>query len=198
MAKALNPLLRIFLLLVAVALVACEQGRKFSATDVTGADFGRDFALPDASGSVRHLADFKGKVVVVFFGYTQCPDVCPTTLNTMAEVVRLLGRDAGRLQVVFITVDPERDEAALLAQYVPAFHRDFLGLRGDPEATRQVMQEFRVFAEKKPGQSPGQYSVDHTANSYVYDPEGRLRLVIRHGSSAESIAADLRRLLAGE
>jgi protein SCO1/2 len=184
-------------LCLSVLLAACGQGSQFLATDVTGADFGRDFALAGTDGKIRQLADFKGKVVVVFFGYTQCPDVCPTTLGTMAQVMQLLGGDANRVQVLFVSVDPERDSVALLEQYVPAFHPSFLGLRGDAEATRQVLQEFRVFAQKKPGQAEGQYTVDHTAQDYVFDPEGRLRLIVKYGTAAESIAADLRRLLNG-
>jgi protein SCO1/2 len=195
LARLLAPL---FAMVLAVALTGCEQHKQFSATDVTGADFGRDFALADSQGKFRHLADFKGKAVVVFFGYTQCPDVCPTTLSTMAQVMGLLGSDANRVQVLFVTVDPERDSAALLAEYVPAFHPSFLGLRGDATATQQTMQEFRVFAQKNPGKAPGQYSVDHTAQNYVFDPQGRLRLIVRHGSAAQPIADDLRRLLAGE
>jgi protein SCO1/2 len=191
-------LLAMAALYLALSLSACQLGKPFYATDVTGAAFGRDFELTDPAGKLRHLADFKGQVVVLFFGYTQCPDVCPTTLGTMAQVMKLLGDDARRVQVVFVTVDPERDDAALLAQYVPAFHPDFLGLRGDAAATRQAMQEFRVFAQKSPGPNPGQYSVDHSANSYVFDPQGRLRLIVSHGTAAAPIAADLRRLLAGE
>jgi protein SCO1/2 len=179
-------------------LVACDQGSKFAATEVTGADFGRDFALADSDGKLRHLADFKGKLVVVFFGYTQCPDVCPTTLSALAQAMRQLGNDADRVQVLFITVDPERDTPALLAEYVPAFYPSFLGLRGDAAATQKTMQEFRVFAQKNPGKVPGQYTVDHTAQNYVFDPQGRLRLIVRHGTAPDLIVADLRRLLAGQ
>ncbi len=184
-------------LCLSVLLAACDQGSQFLAADVTGADFGRDFALAATDGKIRQLSDFKGKAVVVFFGYTQCPDVCPTTLGTMAQVLQLLGSDASRVQVIFVTVDPERDTAALLEQYVPAFHPSFLGLRGDAEATRKVLQEFRVFAQKKPGQANGQYTVDHTAQDYVFDPRGRLRLIVKYGTAADSIAADLRHLLNG-
>jgi protein SCO1/2 len=194
----LRRLRRFLALFLALSLTACQQGKPFNATDVGGADFGREFALSDPDGKIRHLADYKGKVVVIFFGYTQCPDICPTTLSTLAQVMKLLGEDADRVQVVFVTVDPERDSAALLGKYVPAFHPGFLGLRGDADTTRQVMQEFRVFAQKAPGPSPGQYSVDHSTNSYVFDPRGRLRLIVGHGTAAAAIAADLRRLLAGE
>ena len=188
----------IWVLLLAMVLAACGAPAKFNATDLTGADWGKDFALTDHHGKPRRLADFKGSVVVMFFGYTQCPDVCPTTLANMRELMDTLGPDAGRVQVVFVTVDPERDTQQLLAAYVPAFHPGFLGLYGDEAATAAVAKEFKVFYHKQPGQTPSSYSVDHTAGSYVFDPSGRLRLYLRHGETPERIAQDLRRLLAGE
>ncbi len=183
--------------LLALLASACGEPAHFNATDITGADFGRDFVLNDPQGRPRRLADFRGQVVVVFFGYTQCPDVCPTTLSTMARVMGQLGADAGRVQVVFVTVDPERDTPALLATYTPAFHPSFIGLSGDAQATQVAMREFRVYAEKNPGGAPGQYTVDHTAQSYVFDPKGKLRLIIRHGAAVEAIVADLHQLLNG-
>jgi protein SCO1/2 len=135
--------------------------------------------------------------VVLFFGFTHCPDVCPTTLADMAQVMRQLGADAERVQVVFVTVDPERDTQEALAKYVPAFDPRFLGLRGSLEATRAVAKEFKVYFEKRPGETPGAYSVDHSAQSYVLDPQGRLRLFVRHERIAEDLAPDLRALLQG-
>lgn len=170
----------------------------FKNTDVTGLGYARDFALTDHNGKPRTLADFKGKAVVVFFGFTHCPDVCPTTMAEMAGVMQQLGPQAEKVQVLFITVDPERDTPQLLAQYVPAFHPSFLGLVGDKAATEKVAKEFRVFYQKVPGKEAGSYTMDHTAGSYVFDPQGRIRLFIRHGQGAEPIAHDLKILLAGK
>jgi protein SCO1/2 len=178
-------------------LVACSDRPVFRNTDITGADFAKDFELTDHHGVVRRLADFRGRVVVVFFGFTHCPDVCPSTMAEMGEVMRALGPQAAAdIQVIFITVDPERDTAELLAQYVPAFDARFLGLRGDAEATARVAKNFRVFYQKVPGKTPGSYTIDHTAGSYVFDRQGRVRLFIKHGAGASPIEADLRRLLA--
>lgn len=183
-------------LALGLLLAACgNDAPVFRATDITGADYARDFALTDPASRPRQLADFRGKAVVVFFGYTQCPDVCPATLTGMAQVMRLLGADADRVQVLFITLDPERDTAALLAEYVPAFDRRFLGLLGDAAATARVARDFKVFYQKQAGSSPLSYTIDHTAATYVYDPQGRLRLYVRHGETPENIAADLKVLL---
>jgi protein SCO1/2 len=184
---------------LAFALVACDspvQG-KFANTDITGVGYGRDFALTDHNGKPRTLEDFRGKVVTLFFGYTQCPDVCPTSLAAMAEVMKLMGEDAARVQVLFATVDPERDTRELLSHYVPSFHPTFLGLFGDAAATRKSAQEFKVFYEKVPGQTAASYTIDHTAGTYVFDPKGRLRLYIRHGEAPKAIADDLKLLLSG-
>jgi len=182
--------------LAALLLGACEAGGpKFAASDVTGSAFGRDFALQDSDGRERTLADFRGKAVVLFFGYTQCPDVCPTTLAALAEAMKQLGPDADRVQVLFITVDPDRDTAALLRQYVPAFDRRFLGLRGDADATARTAKEFKVIYEKVPGATPGTYTMDHSAGSYVFDPQGRLRLYVANGQGPDVFAHDLRELL---
>jgi len=137
-------------------------------------------------------------VVSVFFGYTQCPDVCPTNLSTMKRVLEILGPQAARVQVLFITVDPERDTRELLAQYVPAFHPSFVGLYADPARTAETAKQFKVFYQKQPGATPQTYTVDHSAGTYVYDPQGRLRLYVRHGETAEAIAHDIQRLLEGE
>lgn len=181
-------------LVLAVLLAGCGQAPRFNATDITGAEWGRDFHLIDHSGKQRQLSDFRGRVVVLFFGYTQCPDVCPTTLSTLREVAKLLGQDARRLQVLFVTLDPERDTPAVLAAYVPAFNPSFLGLYGDAAATAAVTKEFKIFYQKQPG-SHGGYTIDHTAASYAIDPRGRLRLYIPNGLEASRIADDLRRLL---
>jgi protein SCO1 len=177
------------------ALGACSgSGSSFKNTDITGADYGRDFALTDHTGKTRTLADFRGKVVVVFFGYTRCPDVCPTTLADLKIARERLGEDGKRVQVLFVTVDPERDTQQLLASYVPAFDPSFLGLYGDAAATVRVAKEFKVFYQKVPGKTPDSYTVDHTSGSYVFDPQGRLRLLVRPGN-VPNLVADLRTLL---
>jgi protein SCO1/2 len=188
---------RVLLGLVFAALAGCSaSGPSFKNTDVTGADYGKEFALTDHTGRPRTLADFRGKVVVMFFGYTRCPDVCPTTLAELKAIKDQLGNEGKRVQVLFVTVDPERDTPTLLANYVPAFDPSFLGLYGDPAATAKVAKEFKVFYQKVPGKTPDAYTVDHTAGSYVFDPQGRLRLFARHGNAAD-LAADIRILLSG-
>lgn len=186
----------IAVVLTALLVAACaKQGPKFDASDITGSSFGRDFSLQDPQGKTRTLEDFRGKVVVVFFGYTQCPDVCPATLAALAEAMKKLGARADRVQVLFITVDPDRDSAALLSQYVPAFDPRFLGLRGDDAATAKVAKEFHVIYQKVPGAEPGAYTVDHSAGSYVYDPKGRLRLYVANGQGPDVFAHDIGLLL---
>jgi len=181
--------------LMAGALAGCGgSGPSFKSTDITGADYGKDFALTDHTGKARTLGDFRGKVVVMFFGYTRCPDVCPITLAELKAVKEQLGEEGKRLQVVFVTVDPERDTQKLLAEYVPAFDPSFLGLYGDPAAIAKVAKDFRVFYQKSPGKTPDSYTVDHTAGSYIFDPQGRLRLFARHGN-AGNLLADIRTLL---
>jgi protein SCO1/2 len=183
-----------------VSLAACDklpgkQKESFQNTDVTGLDYAKGFSLTDHTGKPRTLADFKGKAVVVFFGYTQCPDVCPTTMAEMATVMQKLGPLADQVQVLFITLDPERDTQQLLASYVPAFDKRFIGLRGTPEQTAKTAKEFKVFYAKVPGSDPKSYTIDHTAGSYVFDRDGRLRLFIRHGQGLDPIVHDLRQLL---
>lgn len=182
------------LIVVALALVAC-QPQKFNGVDITGSSIGSDFSLADHTGAKRNLAEFRGKVVVLFFGFMNCPDVCPTTLSEMAAVKKKLGRDGDRVQVIFVTLDPERDTAAMLAQYVPAFDPTFLGLRGGVEETAAVAKDFKIFYQKVPGTQAGTYTLDHTAASFVFDPEGRIRLFVRYGMEAGLIAADIKRLL---
>ena len=184
------------LLAVAALLAACSpDGPKFKSTDISGAEFGRQLALTGHDGRPRTLADFRGKAVVVFFGYTHCPDVCPTTLADAAGALKKLGSDAARVQVLFATVDPERDTPQLLAQYVPAFDPGFLGLWGDAAATQAAAKEFRIFYAKNAGSAPGAYTVDHSAQSFVFDAEGRLRLLVRPERIAPDLADDLRTLL---
>ena len=187
-----------FLGLVSVLLLACSQeALKFNNVDITGSKaFGKDFSLIDHYGKQRQLADFKGKLVVMFFGYTQCPDVCPTTMNEMQGVMELMGKDADRVQVIFVTIDPERDTLDLLGQYVPAFDKRFLGMRPDSaESLQKVTKDFKVFYSKVPGRSAGSYTIDHTAGSYVFDTNGQLRLFLRHHQGPQLIAEDLKQLL---
>lgn len=193
---------RRFLILAVAAcalLTACERAadsHSFKAIDITGADYAQGFDLPDADGKRRTLADFKGKITLVFFGYTQCPDVCPTTMLELAEVKKTLGADGARVQGVFVTVDPERDTAEVLKAYVGAFSPDFVGLRGTAEETKAVARHFKVFYAKVPGKTDGSYTMDHTAGSYVFDAQGKVRLFTRYGSGAEALAHDLKLLLA--
>jgi len=179
-----------------LALAGCDSGApKFKASDVTGTTYGREFAFTGHDGKPRTLADFRGKVVVLFFGYTQCPDVCPTTLSELAEAMKRLGPDAERVQVLFATIDPGRDTPELLARYVPAFNPSFLGLFGDAEATARTAKEFRIIYQKQPGQTPGTYTMDHSAGTFVFDPQGRLRLYVSYGQGPEVFVHDLRELL---
>lgn len=168
----------------------------FKGVDITGAEYARTLALTDADGQPRTLADYKGKVVLVFFGYTQCPDVCPTTMAELAEVKRQLGADGARVQGIFVTVDPERDTAALLKAYVANFGPDIVGLRGTPDGIKAAAKEFKVFFNKVPGKTDTSYTVDHTAGSYVFDARGKVRLFTRYGSGAQALIDDLKILLA--
>jgi len=156
---------------------------------------GRDFTLTDPAGRQRTLADYRGKVVVLFFGYTQCPDVCPTTLSALAETVKLLGADADRVQVIFVTVDPDRDTAEVLASYVTAFNPSFVGLRGDAEAIARTAKEFKILYQKQPGRTPESYTVDHSAGTFVFDTQGRLRVYLGNGQGPDVFAHDIRELL---
>jgi protein SCO1/2 len=185
---------RRFLPVLALALAACQPaGPKFKSTDITGADYGKTFQLTGHDGKPRALADFAGKAVVIAFGFTHCPDICPTILADLAQAVKKLGPDAERVQVLFITVDPERDTREALAKYVTAFDPRFLGLSGDAEATLRSAKEFKVFYEKR--KSGDTYTIDHSAQSFVVDPKGRLRLFVRHDRIAQDLAEDLRTLL---
>jgi protein SCO1 len=168
----------------------------FRSIDISGAEYARSFELPDADGKTRSLADFKGRVVVVFFGYTQCPDVCPTTMAELSEVRRALAADGDKLQGIFVTVDPERDTPAVLKAYVDNFNAGLVGLRGSPEQTQQAAREFKVFYAKVPGRTESSYTIDHTAGAYVFDTQGRIRLFSRHGAGPKALEEDIRALLA--
>lgn len=167
----------------------------FRSIDITGAEYARKLDLPDAEGKPRSLGEFKGKVVVVFFGYTQCPDVCPTTMAELSQVRQALGSDGARLQGVFVTVDPERDTGTVLKAYVDTFNAGFIGLRGSSEQTQQAAREFKVFFAKVPGRTESTYTIDHTAGAYVFDPQGRIRLFSRHGAGPKALEEDIRALL---
>lgn len=181
----------------ALALAGCHQAPPpaFQGTDITGSTFARDFTLTDHNGRVRTLKDFRGKVVAVFFGYTHCPDVCPTTLSDFAGALKLMGAQAGQVQVIFVTVDPERDTPELLRQFVPAFNPGFLGMYGDAETLSRLAKEYKVVYQKTAVKAADDYLIDHTAGTYVYDPKGNLRLLIPYGSGSEAIAHDLKALL---
>ena len=196
------PARRALLLAAAAVLAGCDGalpgGSKpaFKSIDITGAEYARTLQLSDPDGHLRSLADYKGKLVVVFFGYTQCPDVCPTTMAELAEVKRSLGPDGARVQGIFVTVDPARDTAELLKAYAANFGPDIIGLRGTPEQTTAAAKEFKVFFNKVPGKTDTSYTVDHTAGSYIFDAKGKVRLFTRYGSGAQALADDLKILLA--
>ena len=189
---------RLFLALSYFVLTACSRSPvSFRNTDLTGASFGRGFELPDQHGQFRSLKDFHGRVVVIFFGYTSCPDICPTMLGRLAEVMKTLGPAAQKVQVLFVTVDPERDSEARLKDFVTWFHPSFLGLRGDVGQTKAVADEFRVFSARKEVGSELGYLLDHSSGAYIFDPGGRLRLYVKDTASVDDIAADIGYLLAG-
>jgi protein SCO1/2 len=185
---------------VLASLTGCEKlfapaKSPFNGIDVTGTEMGGSLRLDDATGASRTLADWRGKVVVVSFGFTHCPDVCPTTLADLAKAVRQLGNDAANVQVLFVTVDPKRDSREVIGQYVPNFHPSFVGLRGDEAATLAATKAFHVYAKERPGASPESYTVDHSSQTFVLDREGRLRLILPYGSKPEAMASDLKVLL---
>jgi len=184
-------------MLLLLSLSACSPAAKpdFKNTDITGVDYANDFSMPDFNGTVRHLADFKGKVVVLFFGYTQCPDVCPTTMAELSAVMKDLGPLADQVQVLFVSLDPERDTPKILSQYVPNFDKRFLGLVGDQAATQKITKDFKIFYEKVPETKSGSYSIDHSAGSYVFDREGHVRLFVRFNQGPDPITHDLKLLL---
>ncbi len=187
--------------LLAAGVAACDKAAapsaapQFRGIDITGAEYGRSLSLPDQYGKPRTLADFKGKVVVVFFGYTQCPDVCPTTMVELAQVKKALGPDGDRVQGLFVSIDPERDTPEILKAYMASFDPSFVALRGTPEQTLAAAKEFKVFFAKVPGKTEGSYTMDHTAGSYILDGNGRVRLFERYGGGVEVLSADLKALL---
>ncbi len=178
-------------------LSACSDNKpQFAAIDVTGADYAKDFQLTDHNGQPRSLQDFRGKVVVMFFGYTQCPDVCPTSMTELVEVKKLLGADGDKLQGLFVSVDPERDTPALLKAYMANFDPTFLALyAGSPEKLAALAKDYKVYYKKVEGKTPTSYTMDHSAGSYIYDTAGRLRLYTRYGSGAPAMASDIKLLL---
>jgi protein SCO1/2 len=183
-----------------IGLAACDAGKpapKFKSSDITGAQFAQGFTLTDHNGERRSLADFKGKAVLLFFGFTHCPDVCPTTLARAKLALQQLGSDASKVQVLFVTVDPERDTLDVLKGYVTAFDPAFVGFTGTPEEIKQVAQDFRIIYMKSKGEGPDDYSVDHSTQTYVYDPQGRLRLYISHAQEVDAVVHDVKLLLGG-
>lgn len=174
-------------------MAGCDGAPKFQSTDITGAPYGKALELADAQGRARHLEDFRGKVLVLFFGFTRCPDVCPTTLAEVAAAVKTLGADAERVQVLFITLDPERDTGKALSEYVGAFDPRFVALRGDEAATQRVAKDFKIYYEKR--KQGDTYTIDHSAQLYVVDAQGRLRLLVRHNRIGQDLAPDLKALL---
>jgi protein SCO1 len=181
---------------IIVLISGCsEQKPQFKSVDITGADYSQNFALPDQFGKTRTMADFQGKVVVVFFGFAQCPDVCPTTMAELAEVKKMLGKDGDKLQGIFITVDPERDTPEVLKAYMGNFDPSFIALRGSLEQTAATAKHFKTYYKKVEGKTPGSYTMDHSAGSYVFDPQGHVRLYTRYGSGAAALADDVKLLL---
>ena len=188
--------MRLLASLLVFGLCACSPQRvQFQSIDVTGADYAKEFTLTNHNGQSRSLSDFKGKVVVLFFGYTQCPDVCPTTMVELAEVKRLLGADASKLQVVFVTVDPARDTTELLKAYMTNFDPTFVAFVPTSDELVDVAKRFKIYYKKQEGKTPTSYTMDHSAGSYVYDTQGNLRLYSRYGSGAKVLAQDIQTLL---
>jgi protein SCO1/2 len=174
-----------------------EKVEPFSGIDITGADYATGFSLTDHNGQPRTLADFKGKAVVLFFGFTQCPDVCPTSMSELAEAKRLLGADGERLQGLFVSIDPERDTPEVMKQYMASFDPSFLALYAAPDKLPELAKSYKIYYKKVEGPTPTSYTMDHSAGSYVYDPQGRIRLYHRYGTGAAALAEDLKKLLAG-
>lgn len=177
-------------------LSACSESTpQFSSVDVTGVTYAKDFELTDHNGQVRRLGDFKGKIVVMFFGFTQCPDVCPTSMTELAEVKKALGADGDKLQGLFVTVDPARDTPEVLKGYMENFDPTFLALYTTPDKLAALAKDFKVYYKRVDGQTPTSYTMDHSAGSYIYDTKGNLRLFTRYGSGAKVLAADIQQLL---
>lgn len=180
----------------AAAMAGCSDPKpSFNAVDMTGADYAKGFALKDADGKERTLADFKGKVVVLFFGYAQCPDVCPTTMTEMAQVKQQLGKDGDKLQVLFVTVDPDRDTPEVMKAYMGAFDPAFVALIPTQEQLAAMAKDYKAYYKKVGGKTPTSYSMDHSAASYIYDTQGRLRLYARYGAGVAPMVADVQALI---
>ncbi len=189
------PAIGLFLLILMLMAGCAEKKPEFRSVDITGVDYAKDFALPDVNGQTKTLADFKGKAVVLFFGFAQCPDVCPTTMAEIASVKKSLGKDGEKVTAVFVTVDPERDTPQVLKAYMESFDPSFTALRGAPEQTAAMAKAFKIYYKKVDGKTPTSYTIDHTAAAFVYDPTGKLRLYTRYGMGAQALADDLKILL---
>ena len=192
----------VFLLMTSVLFSACKPAptptdsiAASNATDITGADFAKTLTLTDHNGKLRSMSDFKGKVVVLFFGFTHCPDVCPTTMSDLKQAMKLLGEQSNEVQVLFVTVDPERDTQEVLAKFVPSFDARFIGLRGSLQETAETLGNFKIFYSKVPGKNKADYSIDHSAGMYVFDKDGKVRLYMGYGQKPAEIASDIRKLL---
>ena len=188
--------LSLCLVVAGLGLAGCKDSPSFSAVDITGADYATGFSLTDHNGQARTLADFKGKVVVIFFGYTQCSDVCPTSMTELAQAKQLLGADGDKLQGLFVSVDPERDTPEIMKAYMANFDPGFLALYAAPNALPELTKSFRIYYKKVDGKTPTSYTMDHSAGSYVYDTQGRVRLYTRYGGGAQALADDVKKLLA--
>ena len=195
--KRLSSFALVVVLAAGVLLISCTSKVEptFLSTDITNANFGRDFRLTDHNGRIRSLNDFKGKVVVLFFGYTNCPDICPITMGKLAVAMKKLGKDAKRVQVLFVSINPEHDTSALLKQYVTTFNPTFLGLSGDMQTTRNIAKEFKVTFQKQAGKTQDNYTMDHSTGTYIYDTVGRIRLYVNSSKSADVFSHDILELL---
>jgi protein SCO1/2 len=189
---------KLFIFAVLLVLTACNAAKEsvsFKATDITGADFAKTLSLNDHNGKLRSMNDFAGKVVVLFFGYTHCPDVCPTTMSDLKQTMKLLGKKSDEVQVLFVTVDPERDTQEVLAKFVPSFDARFIGLWGNAQQTEETLANFKIYYAKVPGKSANDYTVDHGAGMYVFDKLGKIRLYMGYGQKPVEIAGDIKKLL---
>ncbi len=195
MQQLLKSICLVFFLSLLTACKPADHASSLVATDITGADFGQSFSLTDHTGKLRTLADFKGKAVALFFGYTHCPDVCPTTMLDLKQTMKLLGPRADELQVLFVTLDPARDSQEVLAQFVPSFDKRFIGLRGDEPTTAATAATFKIYAKKVEAQGKGGYTLDHSAGMYVFDKLGKIRLYIDYGEKPADMANDIKQIL---
>jgi protein SCO1/2 len=189
---------KLFIFAFLLMLTACNPAKEsvsFKATDITGADFSKTLTLTDHNGKLRSMSDFAGKVVVLFFGYTHCPDVCPTTMSDLKQTMKLLGEKSDEVQVLFVTVDPERDTQEVLAKFVPSFDKRFIGMRGNAEETADTLKNFKIFYAKVPGKSANDYTVDHSAGMYVFDKSGKIRLYMGYGQKPVEMVSDIKQLL---